>query len=45
MEDIIEINKEKDEMTYIDITCEDISFKLKTFSNFKKPGVDKLPNY
>ena len=27
------------------ITEEDIEFKLKSFSNFKKPGVDKLPNF
>ena len=32
-------------MTYLEITEEFISYKLKTFSNFKKPGIDKIPNF
>ena len=43
--DIIEINKNEPEMTMPYITEEDIEFKLKSFSNFKKPGVDKIPNF
>ena len=32
-------------MHIFDITYEDIKNKLKNVSNFKKPGVDKIPNF
>ena len=43
--EVIHQNKDKDEMHVFDITHEDIKDKLKNFSNFKKPGVDKIPNF
>ena len=43
--EIIHQNKDKPEMLIYDITPEQIRDKLKQFSNFKRPGVDKIPNF
>ena len=45
VKEIIHQNRNKPEMKTYDITPEQISDKLKQFSNFKKPGVDKIPNF
>ena len=45
VKEIIHQNKDKAEMNLFDITPEQIHNKLKHFSNFKKPGVDKIPNF
>ena len=45
IEEIIQQNSDKPEMDMFEIDQDDITFKLKTFANFKKPGVDKIPNF
>ena len=45
VKEIIHQNRDKAEMMFFDITHEQIKNKLKQLSNFKKPGVDKIPNF
>ena len=45
VKEVIHQNRDKTEMISFDITPEEIRSKLKHFSNFKRPGVDKIPNF
>ena len=45
IETIIEKNREKQEMPELVITEELARKKIKEFSNFKAPGIDKIPNF
>ena len=38
-------NQEKEHMQLLGFTAEMLSQKLRTYSNFKAPGTDKLPNF
>ena len=43
VKEVIHQNRDKTEMISFDITAEEIRNKLKHFSKFKRPGVDKIP--
>ena len=45
IEDIKELNKTKPQMPEPKITTGDIISKLKKFANYKKPGIDSIPNF
>lgn len=45
IQNIEEINREKPHMPLINITIEKLRAKISQYSNFRAPGIDKIPNF